>query len=312
MTTLDTLKGRFIREFTCRTSVELRDAEIDVSGLMLAGGTIAPQGTKLYPDSHRAYLDFRLAHAFPVVSTYATSFHPGTLKNSFASMLHQQFNYGHQIREYYKDRKEDVREDRILGAIIAVGYPREPMGGWTMTEADDAPGLRCVTTVAKMAKGMDRVLGQYQTGRHDWTVSLEVQYEPLESGVLMIPVRQGELGGKEREEAITDEEQSLMAKHTPAIYARAGLSYIPVVEAPDTLISCFDTKKGMWSKPWKGNRLVMMMGGIDGSVNFQGTGLVQYGAEPAARIEQVLAEDKGLSAFSDGLNRLSELLDRLG
>ena len=307
---IDQLQER--QEITFTAQVQLWDAAIDISGMMLAGGVVAHQGAKLQPDKYKAYIEFSLAHAYPVVSSFGTSFHASTLKNSFASMLNQQFNYGHLLREYFKEEKgRDVREDRILGAVIAVDFPREPMGGWKITDYETSPGMHCIATVAKQAKGMDRVLGQYQTGRHDWTVSLELNYTPAESGVVLIPVQQGDLGSRARQDAISDEEKALMAKHTPDDYARAGLSYLPILEAPEELMDCFNLDKKIWSKPWKGHKIVTLAGGIGGNVDFMGTGLVRYGAEPAARIEQVLAEDKEMAAFADGLTKLSELLDRI-
>jgi hypothetical protein len=303
---LESLQEQSPHNITFTTQVQLWDASVDITGMHSAQGTPC----KLQPDQYKAYVEFRLAHAFPVVSTKLTSLHPSTLWNSYRSMLHQQFNYGHLVKEYYKDRKEDVREDRILGAIIAVEFPREPMGGWTLTDAENAPGMHCIATIAKQAKGMDRVLGQHKTGREPWTVSLELDYNMNESGVVMVPVQQGQLGGRERENALTSGEKQLLAKHTPRDYLKAGISYLPLIEASEELVSCFNLDKGIWTKPYKGHNLITLMGGIDGNVSFKGTGLVSYGAEPAARIEQILAEDSESAAFSNSLNRLGELLDR--
>jgi len=304
---LDALQERLPREITFQSRVQLWENAIDVSAMHTAGGT----PMKLKPDRFKAYLDFRLAHAFPVISSYNTAFHPSTLKNSYESMLHQQFNYGHLVKHYYKDSKDDVREDRILGAIVAVEFPREPIGGWRLTDVENAPGMHCVATIAKQAKGMDRVLGQYQTGRQDWTVSLEVDYILAESGVVLIPQNQGELGGASREKALTEDDRAFLAKHTPADYAKAGYHYLPLDQAPDDLIDCFSLDKGQWTKQWRGCKLVTLMGGIgDGKVEFKGTGLVNYGAEPTARIESLLAENKEFSAFSDGLKKLGTILDR--
>lgn len=276
------------------------DAGIDISGMVAGAGT----PSKLKPDKFKAYVEFSLAHAFPVVTSYSTSFHPTTLRNSYETMLHQCFNYGHKVSRYYKGKPEEdrEREDRILGSIIAVEFPREPIGGWVLTDSEKAPGMRCVASVAKEAKGIDRIIGQHQTGRHDWTVSLELEYFLVDSGVVLIP---------DGESKLSDDEKALVAKHTPADYAKAGLGYLPLIEADDSLISCFSREKGTWSKPWKGNRLVTLMNGIDGMIQFKGTGIVQYGAEPAARIEQILAEDKEMAALAEGLEKLNVLLDSL-
>lgn len=307
---LESIQARLPREITCRSHVQM-SAALDIGGMTLAGGVVAPHGAKLEPDPTKAYIEFRLAHAFPVVSAYRTSLHPTTVRNSYMSMLNQQFNYGHLVREYHKESDKDIREDRILGAIVAVDFPREPMGGFTLTNSDDAPGMRCVATIAKQAKGMDRVLGQYQTGRKDQTVSLELEYILADSGVVLVPAAQGSLVGKEREDALTDNDRTMLAKFTPPDYARAGLGYVPLAAAPDDLFRCFDLQTGMWSKPYKGNNLVTLMGGIDGSVHFKGTGLVNYGAEPAARIETLLAEDKGMAALAASIAKLDALHKKL-
>lgn len=305
---LQELQEKLPNHIEFRSRFQLWDSSIDISGMQTATGGSG----KLQPDKYKAYCEFRLAHAFPVISTYSTSFHPSTLKNSFQSMLHQQFNYGHLVREYYKGKPEQdkVREDRIIGTIIAVDFPREPIGGYSLTGSDEAPGMHCIATIAKQAKGMDRVLGQHQTGRKDWTVSLEVDYQLAESGVVIIPMMQKDLGGSSREQAISEEDLSILSKHTPPDYAKAGLWYLPLIEANDDIIDCFSVDKGMFTKPWKGNRLVTLMGGIDGQVQFKGTGVVQYGAEPTARIEQILAEDGSMKALSEGLSKLNHILDK--
>lgn len=314
---LQRLQDRVPSSISFRSSVQLCDASLDVS-TMYSGGL---QLGKLKPDKFKAYVEFRLAHAFPVVSSYNTSFHPSTLRNSFESMLHQQFNYGHLIREYYKGKPEEnkIREDRILGSIVAVDFPREPMGGWSLTNVEDAPGMHCVATLAKQAKGMDRLLGGYQSGRQDWTVSLEVDYQLVESGVVVVPQYNEkdsqtggnkDLGGASRENAISEDDMSILAKHTPPDYQKAGLWYLPLIEANDDIIDCFSVEKGMFVKPWKGNKLVMLMGGYDGVVDFKGTGVVNYGAEPTARIESILAEDKEMSALSENVTKLTNVLDK--
>lgn len=310
--TLNRLQDRIQRNIVVNSQVGLFDAGLDVTTMYTHAGTPA----KLKPDQYKAYIDFYLAHAFPVVSSYKTSFHPTTLRNSFQSMLHQQFNYGHLVRHYYKGKPEEdkVREDRILGSIIAVDFPKEPLGGWQLTSAEEAPGMHCVATIAKQAKGMDKVLGSYQAGRQNWTVSLEVDYQLSESGVVIIPTqteKRGALGGASREYAISDEDMSILAKHTPEDFKRAGLWYLPLIEASDELVDCFSAEKGTWSKKWKGCELVTIMGGLDGQIAFKGTGLVQYGAEPTARIDSILAHDKSTEALSEGIDKLSASLDRL-
>jgi hypothetical protein len=303
-----------IREVEIESSGQLWDAKLDIGGMILSGGVTAPNGTEVTPDKFKAYAEFSLAFAFPVVSSYASAFHPSTVRNSFLSMLNQQFNYGHLLSNYYKKEDKDQREDRILGAIIGVSYPREPAGGWRLTSVENSPGMRCVATVAKQAKGMDRIIGKHATGRENWTVSLEVEYHLVDSGVVMIPNeerRMGALGGRGRETAITDEEMSVLAKHTPDDYKKAGLFYLPMIETTEEIIKCFSPEQGKFTKPWKGHNLVCMIGGLDGTVAFHGTGLVNFGAEPAATLHTLLASDNDSAALSAELSKLSAALDRL-
>lgn len=83
--------------------------------------TIECGGQKFQPDDGTGYLDCRLSHAM-VITHYGEALHPGTIANSFNSMLHKNVNLQHQLRAH--DRAK-IMKDRIVGCVAAV----ELLGG---------------------------------------------------------------------------------------------------------------------------------------------------------------------------------------
>ena len=51
-----------------------------------------------------------------------------------------------------------------------------------------------------------------------------------------------------------------------------------------------------------------MLGGLDGQIHFKGAGIVQYGAEPTAEIDQVLAGRAGISDQSSVISDQSSVI----
>lgn len=255
------------------------------------------QRERLVPDVTKGYVEFSLAHAFPVVTAYQSAFHPGTVQHSYGSMRHQVLDLRHQVASYFKDSDHPVREDRIIGSVLGVEFPMAPAGGWALTDADRSPGIRGVAVLHKQAKGVDRVLGEHQGGRHQWTVSLEVDYRLSESAVLLVPTD----GARELD---------TIAFQTPALYARAGLHCLAFLDAPDDLLACYDDERGMFTRMYRGWKPITLLGGVDGEVHFKGVGLVEYGAEPTARVEQMLAEEPQWAAFARGLETIATGLER--
>lgn len=259
-------------------------------------------GQRLVADKTKAYVEFRAAHAFPVITAYNSAFHAGTVANSFLSMRHQVFNFRHQMQQYFKNTEAEVREDRILGSIVEVEFPRAPGGGWRLTELAQTPSIRGVAVLHKRAKGVDRIIGQHQSGRVNWAVSVEVEYQLADSGIVLLPT----------EKKVSQAQQELLAQHTPKDFAAAGYGYLPFLEAPDDLLECYDpeTAGGMFTQLWQGRQPVTLIGGMDGACHFYGLGLVEYGAEPTAHVATILAEDARLAALSDGLDQLQKIFAR--
>jgi hypothetical protein len=253
----------------------------------LCGAAVEIGGQRLEPDQTKAYVEFKLAHSWPSRTVYGTSFHAGTVANSYVSMLHQVFNWGHKMRSYdtSKERK-DIPRDYMLGSIVAVEYPRMPPGGWSMQVGKDAagnlqvPGIRAAAVIHKQAEKVPQTLGEHLGGRHTWTVSLEVGYSLLQSGFLV----------GERAKAKKAQE-TLMADTTPNDIGAMGMGYVTVEEAPEELLNTLDLKKRSIVSTWEGLPVTLLKGGINGQVHFQGVGMVRYGAEREAEIQTLLATD---------------------
>jgi hypothetical protein len=239
-------------------------------------------GMKKTPNQTRGYLEFFLAHAFPVVTAYRTGLHAGTVANSWESMCDQNFNYGHRIAQYHKGTEDEgrIRDDAIIGCVVGVEFAKTPEGGWKLGSIEEAPGMRCVASLFKQAQRVDRILGEHMSGRQKWTVSMEVDYWLGDSRVALI----GRDGAK-----LPKSEAELVEANTPDDFKAKGVGYLPLLQAPDDLIKCFSAREGMWTKPWCEHDLVTLLGGLNGTVHFKGAGSVQYGAEPTAAIGQVLA-----------------------
>ena len=245
-------------------------AAIDIAGVSLA------------PDDTKAYLEFTIAHTWPAVTVYGTALHPGTVANSYSSMLHQVLNKGHLMKAYdvSKDRNE-IPRDHILGSIVAVEYPPAPLGGWRIGGA--APHIRAAAVVHKAAEGVPKILGEHLAGRHRWTVSMEVDYHVLESGFVI----------GQRAEATAGQER-LLAETSGAEFGSQGLGYVGMEAAPEELLGLYDMERKQLRPAARWGRLpvVLLKGGVNGQVHFRGVGLVRYGAEREAEIGQVLAQDE--------------------
>lgn len=236
----------------------------------LCAATLTCGGETFTPDEGTAYFQFRLSHSLPSVTSYGTALHPGTILHSFRSMRHKVFNLGHLMRAY---DPENIANDRILGSIAAVewtGPEKMPVGGWVIpAKPEQAPGLRCVANVFKLAAGVDRIMGQSQAGRRQWQVSMEVRYFLQDSAFAL---RQ----------------------------ANGDWVFIPWAEASAELRATWDAKKRSVTGTFQGQRPVLLMGGVDGRVQYLGVGLVTVGAEKTNALETMLASDRP-AALSPGI-----------
>lgn len=235
----------------------------------------------LRPDRYTSWVEFRLAHAFPVVTTDGLALHPQVVANSAASLFGKVFNVGHVMKAY---NPEENPRDRIVGSIFAVEFPAPRSGGYTVQgRRSEAPGIRAVACMHKQAEAVDRIIGQHQSGRRRWTVSRENDYYLEDSG-FVVRADVAEFRGT-----------------TPRDFAALGCSYCPCVEAPDELMECYDPKKGRVARDYQGHKVVLLAGGLNGRVFFKGTGLTPLGKEAEAEIQQMLASGVDVAQIDDAL-----------
>jgi hypothetical protein len=256
------------------------------SPVTLHANTIACGGRTWEPDEATAYCEFKLAHGFPCISAYGTAVHPGTVANSYLSLVGKPINYAHMMRVNDRSKdKDEIRRDYILGAVMAAEFPQAPLGGWKMgNDREQSPGIRAVGSIFKMAEKVPGVLGEHLGGRHRWTVSMEMRYELIDSGFLIGDRAAG-----------TKAQKALMDEVTPKEVTDLGFGYISVEQMPDDvapeLLGCWDFKKSRIAANWGKLPVTLLMGGINGRTAFHGVGLVRYGAEREAEIQQILATD---------------------
>jgi hypothetical protein len=211
-------------------------------------------------------------------------------------MKHQRFNYRHQMVSNQEVLGREIREDRMLGMVVDVDYPKEPYGGRRLTAMDDSPSIRGVAAMDKRARGVSQIIGEHLSGKKPWAVSLEVNYSLADSGVLFVPEKPGQ--------DPDDDLRTLCAKHTPEDYAKAGLWYLPLIEAPDDLFACWDNARSRFVKPYRKRNCVTLLNGINGTVHFYGLAMVENPAEPAAHVASLVAEGpSGMERLADGLIR---------
>lgn len=255
----------------------------------LCGETIHINGQNLVPDKTKSYVEFRLSHGFPVVTSDLTCLHPNTVRNSYQSMLHQVFNLGHIMKSY--DPEQNAR-DRILGTVVAVEFTGPYAGSNTniplQADRAKAPGIRGIAVMHKRAEGVDRILGGHQSGRRKWTVSMENMFSMETSSFL-----------------VRDEKNELCADwETPDDLKRLGWCHIPCVQAPDKLAECFDDKRVRIGSKWGKRDVLLMAGGLNGTIHYQGVGLAMVGKEPEAEVTTMMASGWSGTEIIDALDEL--------
>jgi hypothetical protein len=265
----------------------IREREFSKLGMELAAAAMpwpGHPGRQLVPDETKAYCRFEICYAWPVRTAYGAAFHPGTLANSRDSMLHQVFNRGHKMKANAAAEDRDATRDENFGAIVGVDYPAAPLGGWKIN-SPGAPHYEAAAVMHKMVSFVPKLLGEHLGGRHKWAVSQEVLYSLEDSGFIIEP------DGKQSRGT-----QEILDKYTPAEFKAAGLAYVPVMLSaeemcPEDLFQCYSFEQRRVVRDWHGQRVSVCKGGINGSVHFAGVGMVRYGAEREAQIQQLLAHD---------------------
>lgn len=237
-----------------------------------------------------AYVEFELSHAFPVVTCDGTALHPQVVANSWRSMQGKVFDLNHMMRKY--DPKSN-KQDRMLGTVMAVEFPatgwqgdaksdmRDAEGKWTVQgDKAKAPGIRAVACMHRAAELVDGILQNYFSRQIPWTVSMENQWMPGDSGFL-IKSEKGKIKNGEKWE-----------ENTPEDLTALGWIYVPMAEAPDDLLALFDDEETKVKGKYHGREFVALLGGLSGSVNYCGVGLTPMGKEAEAEVVRMLAGKK--------------------
>jgi len=299
----------------------LRERMYSNLGLELCGAAIEIDGQRLEPDESKAYIEMGISNAYPSVSAYGTTLHPQTVANSFRSMQHQVLNWQHMMRANDRSKERDeIRRDYILGSIVGVELATSQAGVQPATFKLGMPvHIRAAGVIHKNAEKVPGLLGEHLGGRHKWTVSMEINYDIIESGFLVF-----------RADQATKAQAALMAQTTTEEFQKLNLGYVPATEASEELLDTFNFEKremrlaiedgetpappsGRWGKL----PVVLVKGGLNGRVHYQGVGLVRYGAEKEAMIAQLLAHDPArleaaLDEGQDGIAALTAYFKSVG
>lgn len=248
------------------------------------GPFVELNGNRYEADHTKAYTTFKLNYGFPVITTHGTTIHPSVVDRASQSMVHQVLNVGHRMRQY--DPKNNSR-DWIIGAIVDVSFPRAPFGGWKIQSLQDTPGMTCVASIFKMAEKSQTVLGEHLTSRRSWTVSTEMLWLPDESGVVVHADSLNACG-------VPDGNPD-----TPSDMIELGWHYFSNDAFPELFKQVYNPKEAGLAGKYRKEKCAIMLGGLDGNTHFSGVGMVLHGAEPTAKVEQMVASDDEKEAVNE-------------
>jgi|GEM_PF-5252927 hypothetical protein len=245
-------------------------------------GVIEFNGNTYTPDSAKGYFRFSVSHAFPVKTVYGTALHPAVIAANYRKLIHQNVNYEHQIREYHKATNENA-QDRVIGSVLDATFPAAPAGGWKINaDPAQAPGIEGIGVFFKATNGMHRLFGEHSTGRKTYTVSMEVNWSfdsDCGFALTLKPKAPGKGGGF----------QDPLFDTSPPDFLAAGYEYVPFDKAPDELKATFSTKKSRIISHYAGRDVTILTGGLNNQVDYIGLGIVNFGAESAAKLRRMTA-----------------------
>jgi hypothetical protein len=250
-----------------------------------AGEAIEFNGRKYQPDSSKAYFMFQMARGFPSVTAYGTGFHPNVVASHFRSLLHQNINREHRMAIHTDGKQPDA----IIGSVVDVDFPSG--SNWQVQgDVSKAPIITGVGALFKNAVGLRTIVGEHQTGRHKYAVSMECDWMLWESGFVV--ERRGE--------------KPTPGFKTPPDLWESGWEYIDYIDAPEELRSSFSVKKKRVVSLYKGRSVRVLMGGLNKPIHFSGMAVVRYGAEGSAAIMRLAASDEtsqALGNIAEGLKK---------
>ncbi len=257
------------------------------SVLSLEGQEVEIDGQKLTPDEHKAYIEFSVGYGFGKarrgVNAYNSATHPQVVSNSFKSMKHSVFNWEHKIKKYGRSDR-----DYSLGTVVGVEHPAAPETGWQISnDAPEPPHIRAVAVIHKCLEKAPTFIGEHSGGRWKYSVSQECNHYLEEGGFVIYPKSEASLF----DETMTAGTRDAVEAFTPEDFRKQGLGYIPWMEASPDLKECYDKKKLSVNKAFQGRPVVLLKGGLNGTVEYWGVGVVRIPAEKEAEVALLLASD---------------------
>ena len=262
-------------------------------------------GETFEPDMFNAFVDFEMAHGFPVETVDGRGLHPQVVANSYRSLKYKVFNLAHFIKSY---KPKEIPRDVVLGTILAVeltpasaGYAGD--GRWRVQpDRAKAVGIRCVAVMHKQLDRVPEVLSTWQAGQIDWKVSMEQNF-PFDDEAGIAPTSGWVVESHPRDGSFPDGTEKFW-DNTPDDLQALGLVYVPCVAAPKELNALLDPATAAVKGRYRGCKATILFGGLNGEVYFKGAGLCPIGAEPEAGVRQMLASG-GLD-FADVDNLLQK------
>jgi hypothetical protein len=116
----------------------------------------------------------------------------------------------------------------------------------------------------------------------EWTVSMEQAWRMADSGFLI-------RNGPERRTEEAGLIEKWLNETTPDDIVALDYCYCPAEKAPIELLRCMDTDESKVVKKFHGREVIVLFGGLDGTIRYQGVGLTPLGKEPEAAVGQMLA-----------------------
>lgn len=217
------------------------------------------------PDLFKCYVEFDICHSFPQITGPTMGgaylgYHPAVLAGNHEGLRHQWMNLRHETKA---NDPEGKRRDRIVGCIVATHFPQRPHTGWQIPEKpEDAPCIKACAVLFKLAEGMNRVIGDHQTSRQPWSVSIEVDATMDNIGIYLPSTRE----------------------------------IWPLATVPDDLLDAVSVdpkSRNLVVGKARGEQLAFAYGNTGGKLHYRGVGMTPRPAERSARITSIRAEDGG-------------------
>lgn len=219
---------------------------------------------RLFPDEKLTtsksvvYFPYRLCHSAPSFNMRGRGFTPQVLERSIASARHSLIDLDHLLRD-----NRTHNRDEIIGHIVAARFDPEGIMAREMANAGKAAEKLVLPSqpIPAVALGclflrhgdVPDIVREYMTDTKSWLTSMECGVKMKDS----------------------------------AFYYRGEA--IPYTEAEEGMLRCVANNH---IKPYKGHDLKILLGGVDGIVDFWGSALT---TEPADKDADIMAMVAGQS-----------------